>query len=123
MITWLLLKVILLSYEYEKVICSRYQIQRYARKSSVSWPWYLTKNDLSDVTENQTFILQTIYTEIHVTEYVYVAEIYHTKYIILLKSRPEAMKSKLETEVKALVFRSSLSSSLLPSIPKASQRL
>lgn len=44
-------------------------------KSSASRPWYLTKNDLSDVTENQTFILQTIYTEIHVTEYVYIAEI------------------------------------------------
>lgn len=100
-IVLLLLNVILLSYAHEKAICSKCQIYRYAMKSSASWPWYLTINDLSSVTEYQTFILQTIYTEVHVTEYLHIAEIDHTKYIILLKSRPETTKSKLETRVKA----------------------
>lgn len=34
---------------------------------------------------------------------IHITEVYHIRYMILLKSRPDATKSKLETEVKTFV--------------------
>lgn len=76
---------------------------RNAIKSSVPWAMISYKEwSFRYYWKPETHIIEYIYNSIYVTEYMYIAEVYHSKCTILLKSRPKTTECKLDTEVKPL---------------------
>ena len=76
---------------------------RNAVKSSIPWTLISYKEwSFRYYWKPEIYIIDYTYRN-HVIEYMYIAEICCTKYMMLLKSRLEATKSKLETEIKPLL--------------------